>query len=459
MPSINELFNIQPRTAPEADDRWVLPREFIGLEIETENYEGTELIDPAYWVTHHDGSLRNGVEWVTNGPMMGSALTAALREFFSKNHSYETGPRTSIHIHINASDNISVEQLRCWLALVYIIEPAIFRWADENRKWCGYCAPLTDMSVSRFATVLAGTNRDAIINSISPAANNERYYGCNIASLSRHGTMEFRYFPCVHEEAPVVEWIQFIMEIKKEAIKWNSVPALMDAMGETNEELERWIKEKFPLSHANLLPGLVLEDAVHRALTLKSMCSEEYVGPATVYPRRAYTGAAFSRLMTAMFPDIEAPRGTPSADDISEGLYRVLCTYSANGYTYSQLAELAERTANDTSYAASIGRAVDIYVLSDTIRENMIHSDIEDAMDLYYQITDNRERPEEQVDELSADAQLNVTAQPEWVAAPYPSAVEAHRRYSNSLHTIATSSAAAQPVWYSMNPPDDDFDL
>lgn len=330
MTSLNKMFGHSPRTAPIADNKWALPTEYIGVEIEAENYNPNGYAMHPAWVDHSDNSLRNGIEWVLGSPLAGTALSEAIDSFFSGAHSYETGPRTSIHIHINATDNISIEQLRSWIALVYVVEPAIFRWADDNRKWCGYCSPLTDMSIKRFVKVLTSDDMLRLSQWIAPHTNNERYYGCNMASIARHGTLEFRYFPCVTEVGPVNDWIQLVMELKKAGTAHEGASSILSTMGGTEEDLDRWLKTNLPISYQNIIQHLDISDAADRVAELSSLVSEAPVLTSEMV-RDNGMSPAFVRLMKMKFKlDVTAQEEPNSADE--EALRAMIRWYSNIGH-------------------------------------------------------------------------------------------------------------------------------
>lgn len=273
--TLNSIFSRQVVMSAKPDEFWPLPLDYVGVEIEVENYSARErgTLAPE-WAQHVDHSLRNGVEFVTAAPVGGKQLTAALDKFFGTDHSYDTGPRTSIHIHINAADNMNVDQFRNMLALVYVIEGAVFRWADENRKWCGYCSPLTDVGSQRFVTILNENNNDrALVKAIAGEHNHDRYFGFNMAAYAKHGTVEFRYFPCTRSRDLVEKWIKFVMYVKKTALMYDSVADLLNAM-DGDENLRQFILLNFTEVADDLWPHIDTMDSLGR---IKDMLNTVHV--------------------------------------------------------------------------------------------------------------------------------------------------------------------------------------
>lgn len=190
--------------------------DFFGIELELEDidYGRVESIPWNHWNNHGDGSLQEGGrEFVLAGPRGGNQLIAALDEFYQADIDATNGLRTSTHIHINASD-LSVGELRTMLVVSYTVEAALFRWIGENRKWCGYAMPLTEMPSARLRNLLTADRLRSMLQSITPSRNNDRYYGVNVGLIAKHGTVEYRHFPGKPERAELEEWLDFVRAMK-----------------------------------------------------------------------------------------------------------------------------------------------------------------------------------------------------------------------------------------------------
>lgn len=258
----NEAKNIDPK--------WPL-NEFMGIEIETEDFAYVaqtveELAE--YWTRHDDGSLRNGTEWVTRKPFAGKQLTAAVDGFFGKRRAYNMSERTSVHLHINMTNaEITVDQFRSLFCLAYVIDPAVFRIADENRKWCSYCCPLSDMGEERLSNLLSSDKRNKIMAAVSGDQHEDKYYGFNIVSLKKHGTLEFRHFACTQDKDQMESWIVLVQEIKKAGISFDD-PKVMLEMMQSGDQIAALLRAKMPKSAASILQYLDRDDAVQRAARL-----------------------------------------------------------------------------------------------------------------------------------------------------------------------------------------------
>lgn len=220
---LKELTGQSPILSFKEDSFWVIPDQYIGLEMELENYSEAQvrkyLKDGApFWVQHNDGSLRNGTEFVLDQAMMGTTLRQAIDYFFTTFTKYEASPRTSIHVHLNMrQENETVEGLRNLIVLYYMYEDAFFQIADINRKWCSYCNPFED-TPPRILEVIMNEQMPMELMMgelrLSAQTNQNRYYGLNLNALNKFGTVEFRHFPLVHDQTRLVDWINLIMELK-----------------------------------------------------------------------------------------------------------------------------------------------------------------------------------------------------------------------------------------------------
>lgn len=304
--NINEVFGKNAVVAPEPDTSWPLANEYIGIEIEVEDFGGLAHLVVPEWTTHSDGSLRNGIEFVLSSPTAGTRLTQAINKFFDAGFTYNMSERTSVHIHINASDNMTFDQFRNMFIIMYLIEPAVFRWADENRKWCGYCSPLTDLSPARLVPLLTDNSADArrFIQAVQGGGNSDRYYGYNMAAFARHGTVEFRYFPCTNVKQDVINWVRFVMEVKKTARKFETPEDILRAC-DTGDKIAQFIEGNF--SEPSLMRNLDVAETISR---VHDLLATMQVVP-TAFDRaanyRVTTSKGIAKLISVTFPNHAAP--------------------------------------------------------------------------------------------------------------------------------------------------------
>lgn len=239
---ITEVLSIQSRSSSApATARWPY---LYGVELELENvnavgfqeaveeqraahggdwYDDGELwndmIRPDGWDIHDDGSLRNGTEFVTAYPCGHTELATCISNFYSQKLTYTSTARCSTHIHLNMSD-ATVDQVRSLIAIVYAIEDGIYSVVDQSRKWAGYSVSLQEMQPSRLRDVFNSPNPIVLRNALAPTRNAERYYGLNF-NMSRHGTVEFRYFPGGPSQTELESWIDLVTHVRTASTKYS----------------------------------------------------------------------------------------------------------------------------------------------------------------------------------------------------------------------------------------------
>lgn len=279
------------------------PGQRIGIEFELEDWASGDFDN--HWSTHSDQSLRNGVEFVFARPKMGQEIETALDLFVEKAASttYSTSERTSTHIHMDMSDGMTVGDVRKMFILTYLIEPAMFRLADENRKWCGYCQPLTDMQQHRITQLLTATTETDITAAFTGSRHVDKYYGFNMAALTRHTTIEFRYFPGYQDRAGVDKWINMVQEVKLSARSVETIEELL-ARFTSEESLVDFLRATMPRTvEAGLLNELVISDCLKRAGFLNALLATSDIPTAALHARMLQIDAssAAARMLTALF--------------------------------------------------------------------------------------------------------------------------------------------------------------
>lgn len=224
----------------------------VGVEIELEEFDGDADRTRPLWTIHEDGSLQNGLEFVLHPPRNGEQLIEGIDKFFGCKFRYTGGERTSVHIHVDMTDNVKVGQFRSLFALTFLLEGAIYRIADEHRKWAGYSSPIIDMSPQRMNRLLAANTAAQFGAGVTGQIHQDKYYGFNSVSLKKHGTLEFRYFPCTDDKKVMMQWINLVLELKAVALQFNDPDELLKAFTD-DAAVVKWIKKNLPKSAEALL--------------------------------------------------------------------------------------------------------------------------------------------------------------------------------------------------------------
>lgn len=296
---------------PEKDSFWPIPDQYIGIEIEMEEYSAAQVrthrnAGSPFWTEHEDGSLRNGTEMVLSQAMMGTSLREAISYFFATFTTYVATPRTSIHVHVNMrQDEETVEGVRNMIALYYMYEDAFFTLADDNRKWCSYCNAFEDTPpaiLEAFMNPKASTEGLTMSLHASAVVNQNRYYGLNLNALSKFGTIEFRHFPLVHEEGRLIDWIKLIMELKAAANRMADEGNTPWSVFVQPEDLDK-LCDYMPLFGSQLLNLVPSSRAFHR------MVSVQNLGTPTV---RDSVGEIVKNSAFAIYKDAQLAKGKPA---------------------------------------------------------------------------------------------------------------------------------------------------
>lgn len=142
-------------------------------------HEGTKMIVlPPGWRFVADGSC--GIEFISPP----STDTIVVRRFIRNLHDscipkYTTFQQCGLHVHVGATDLEPAEVLNVGRFCRYF-DRAIYSFFDKGRKKNQYCRPIM-------------MSDDAIRRMVDHPSDANRYLGCNINAMSRHGTIEFRY--------------------------------------------------------------------------------------------------------------------------------------------------------------------------------------------------------------------------------------------------------------------------
>lgn len=176
----------------------------IGIEIEVENHKVTNE-PPICWQIVDDGSLRNhGAEWITT-PILASEAPGALYSLLRESLSDECcfGPRTSVHVHVNAQD-LMPNQVKKIVQLYCVFEHSLYNFVGKNRNKNIYCVPLYD----------TGLTREFRSHRISHICERwSKYTGLNLMPLTSKGTIEFRHMHGCSDPVKLCRWIRLILRL------------------------------------------------------------------------------------------------------------------------------------------------------------------------------------------------------------------------------------------------------
>lgn len=264
---LREIFPLKAKTyTPARDERW---SDFFGIELELEGVRNAKNIP--LWGIHEDGSLRDGMEYVLSEPLGGANLTTALDNFYNANLKYKDSERASTHIHINMTD-ASVDTLRTMVAIMYVIEGPLYSVVGEARKWAGYSMSLAEMEPSRMTHILQATQPVYIVSGINTGRNTDRYYGFNVASIRKHGTVEFRYYPGGPSREELESWLDLAQAVKRAGMK-HTIAELSDMIN-NEHDLLGYLRDILPADwYRKLMAVAVPEDLLAAFNTVAALAT------------------------------------------------------------------------------------------------------------------------------------------------------------------------------------------
>lgn len=229
----------------------------VGLEIEMEGV-GNGGFNPKPvegWVTHDDGSLRGGIEYVSNGPRTPAQVVddlARLREEFERiNFVPVFSFRTSLHVHVNVRDLTWLQVFNLW-TLYTIFESMLIDIGGEERKGNVHCISACDAeaTVNSLRQLLSRReiNIDVAADYLQRVTSRDRRYAAfNWASIPQFGTVEFRSHRGTMDQAAVVNWVNTLIELKRAAKMFDNPQDVVTAFSSAG--LEQFSRNVFGDNH------------------------------------------------------------------------------------------------------------------------------------------------------------------------------------------------------------------
>jgi len=185
----------------------------FGIEVEVENCPTGEIeVNLSNWKTVVDSSLKEmGVEFVSHVLHKDEIMTA-LTELYSnvpslKRQQATFGPRTSIHVHSDATWMESLSQLTPLIFMYLLCEDLMYKFVEPHRRKNIFCVKTKETRYLRQVYVSEVLNAECLY----------KYAGFNLLSLFTHGTVEFRMLEGTYDLNKIYNWIGFIDTIQEYA--------------------------------------------------------------------------------------------------------------------------------------------------------------------------------------------------------------------------------------------------
>lgn len=196
----------------------------IGLEIECEGVNLVQgMID--FWLVHPDNSLRPHKghppqEYVLREPIDRKEVPKALKYLNRKLE--ESGSelvyshRTSVHVHLNCQRLTVKEIYQIW-CLYTVFEEMLIEFSGPDRPGNLFC--LSSKQAEYQVKVLEDAIRMEDFNTLFN--DNLRYTSCNMASLGKFGSIEFRSMRGSVDMTLVQLWIDILTRLKDKALEFS----------------------------------------------------------------------------------------------------------------------------------------------------------------------------------------------------------------------------------------------
>ena len=249
----------------------LLTDDHLGVEVELEGVYNLNRADfTPWWKIENDNSLREmGREFVFAQPMFGQDVVDALNhlEMHCTAMSPRITDRCSVHVHLNVTD-MTAHQLKQLIVLYAIIEPVMFAKVAPERKQNFYCTPL-DLSheyINRLVTMFNfGNLRDGFSCTID---SDVKYNAINVAPISTFGSVEFRHLEGTYNASKILDWINTILSLKRDAMQSTYTPELFEAM-----YLESRVEEfvRYILRDVKIPEVIPLTEVRHKAMKVAKL--------------------------------------------------------------------------------------------------------------------------------------------------------------------------------------------
>lgn len=236
----NKIYNL-PLTEAFPNRFREIPKQTgeVGLEIEC---EGTSLFDTPiqYWKITQDGSLRTvkdhpPVEYVLRKPLPRSDIPKALSYLSSKlkeaGSSVVDSTRTSVHVHLNCQ-SMTVKQVYMIWCMYAVFEEMLVDFSGSDRKGNLFC--LSGKQAEYNVYILEQAIQQENFNEVF--SENLRYMSCNLSSLGKFGSIEFRSMRGTVDISLIQLWVDILLMLQDKALKYDNPREIVQDFLEVSPE-------------------------------------------------------------------------------------------------------------------------------------------------------------------------------------------------------------------------------
>lgn len=182
----------------------------------------------------HDGSLRNGMEYVFSRPkdLKTSLKTlSVLFRFLGENSVPSYSFRTSTHVHVNVSD-LTVPQITSIIYLYTLVEDLFVNFCEPHRRGNRFCLRFRDANnLYEILGNLVRNKNQAHSHHVFQAFDQGqmKYAALNFYTLLKYGTLEFRSLEGTNDLVKIEKWLTAISNMVTVGKQFDSVAAAHEA--------------------------------------------------------------------------------------------------------------------------------------------------------------------------------------------------------------------------------------
>lgn len=196
----------------------------IGLEIECEG-QNLYPIEGPIWKSEHDGSLREGIEYVLKVPVNADTIENCVKTLieFCKEQGTKLSftHRTSVHVHVNVSE-MDIYDLKKFVYVSYFLDVIFSRIGEREIKGNRFALRLSDaygalQHISYFLN-----------NSVVPNENDAKYSSVNICPINKYGSVEFRSMHGNMNPERIGNWCKLLWGVREQSKSFKSMKEIFD---------------------------------------------------------------------------------------------------------------------------------------------------------------------------------------------------------------------------------------
>lgn len=256
----------------------------VGVEIEVEG-EDLVVVADRDWNSVPDGSLRNGIEYITKGAVSLQHFPTKLSRLKDKlkDSKLSFSFRTSVHVHVNCLE-LTYKQTLNFIYLSTLMDSILVNYCGDSRKANRFCLRLRDAEgmVDNLKGLFARSgDRPVFFRRVLPQ-NQLRYAAINVESLGKYGTVEFRSMRGTLDQDILIPWVETLVHMREFAKTFESPTAMFNSI--TEEGSEEFIRHALGAHYkAFEYPDMVSDFALNLSLSIELPHTERIVFNDTLY--------------------------------------------------------------------------------------------------------------------------------------------------------------------------------